>query len=82
MNEVTQAYIDHMRSRMGVQSYRKRPLVLEAYQIAHEFHVKTLEGTMKGKANDYVIVGVKNELYVCDEEIFKQLYEFVGNSDN
>ena len=30
---------------------------------------------MKGKAGDYLIEGIKGELYPCDKEIFKETYE-------
>lgn len=39
--------------------------------------VKTLEGVLKGKAGDYLIEGVRGELYPCDKEIFEETYEAV-----
>ena len=77
MNEVDYAYVDHLKGRFGRRIYRKKPLEIEAYQMNEDFHVKTLEGTMKGKKNDYVIVGIRGELYICDEEIFNSTYDFV-----
>lgn len=79
MNEVTHAYIDHLKGRIGEMRYRKKPIEIQAYQIMDDFHVKTLEGTMKGKAGDYVIIGIRDELYICNEEIFKETYDFVQN---
>ena len=35
----------------------------------------TIEGTMNGKINDYVIKGIRGELYICDKEIFEDSYE-------
>ena len=75
--EVTHAYIDHLKSRVGERVYRKKPIEIQAYQILDDFHVKTLEGTMRGKAGDYVIIGIRKELYICDKEIFNETYEFV-----
>lgn len=77
MNEITHSHIDYLKGKFGRRIYRKRPLEIEAYQINEDFHVKTLEGTMKGKKGSYVIVGIRGELYVCDEEIFDETYEFV-----
>lgn len=81
MTEITQSYIDHIRTRNGKQFYRKKPLEIEAYQINETFHVETLEGTMKGKSGDYVLIGIENEMYICDQEIFKKSYDFVKNSE-
>ena len=39
--------------------------------------IKTLEGTMKAGYGDYIIKGVKGELYQCKPDIFKQTYDEV-----
>ena len=39
--------------------------------------VHTLEGIMNGKSGDYLIKGVKGELYICDADIFKQTYRLI-----
>lgn len=46
----------------------------------HGDHVEiaTLEGVMRGDIGDYVIRGVKGELYPCKPDIFEQTYELVG----
>jgi hypothetical protein len=44
----------------------------EAYCI-----IRTLEGPMRGQGGDYIIKGVKGELYPCKKEIFEQTYEKV-----
>lgn len=77
MNEITHSYIDHLKGKFGRRVYRKRPLEIEAYQMNEDFHVKTMEGTMRGKKGDYVIIGIRGELYICNEEIFNTTYEFV-----
>lgn len=43
-----------------------------------EFMVGTLEGTMTGKLGDWLIRGVKGELYPCKPEIFEATYEPVS----
>jgi hypothetical protein len=40
-------------------------------------YITTLEGTMKATAGDYIIRGVKGELYPCKPDIFETLYEVV-----
>lgn len=37
--------------------------------------VETLEGTMRCNPMDYIIQGVKGELYPCKKEIFQETYE-------
>ena len=39
--------------------------------------IKTLEGTMKARAGDYIIRGVNGELYPCKADIFNKTYEEV-----
>jgi hypothetical protein len=40
-------------------------------------HIQTLEGEMTAKPGDYIIRGVRGELYPCKPEIFKATYEAV-----
>lgn len=39
--------------------------------------IETLEGDMKANIGDYIIKGVKGELYPCKPDIFEQTYEAV-----
>lgn len=55
--------------------YKKRPVKVKVVQMEKEFEVGTLEGVLKGKAGDYLIEGVRGELYPCDKAIFKETYE-------
>lgn len=48
--------------------------------ITHEdgtCHIKTLEGIMKSKYGDYIILGVNGEVYPCKPDIFQKTYEEV-----
>jgi len=54
--------------------YRKKPIVIKAIQMDKEFQIETLEGTMKGKKEDYLLEGLKGEVYPCDKEIFEKTY--------
>ena len=42
-----------------------------------QLDIHTLEGTMTANLNDYIIKGVKGELYPCKPDIFEQTYEKV-----
>ena len=37
--------------------------------------IQTLEGTMHACAGDYIIRGIKGELYPCKPDVFKLTYE-------
>lgn len=61
------------------------PPLQEAYEKGHlgfvgrypEGHLDiwTLEGTMRGGMEDWIIRGVKGELYPCKPDIFEATYE-------
>lgn len=41
--------------------------------------ISTLEGTMVADEGDYIIKGIKGELYPCKPDIFEATYEEVEN---
>ena len=41
------------------------------------FTIETLEGEHLARIGDYIIQGVKGELYPCKPDIFEQTYEAV-----
>ncbi len=57
------------------KKYRKKPVVIEAYQTDIELEIETLEGTMKANKGDWIIRGVKGELYPCKPDVFDMTYE-------
>ncbi len=59
------------------KSYIKKPIAIKACQLHEDFSVNTLEGLMTAEAGDYLIIGVKGELYPCAKEIFEETYEQV-----
>lgn len=59
------------------KDYRKKPVVIQAYQTETEEFIETLEGTMKANVGDYIIKGVQGELYPCKPDIFDETYENV-----
>ena len=42
--------------------------------------IKTLEGIMRGNCGDYIIKGVKGEVYPCKPDIFEITYELASTS--
>ena len=64
----------------GMRGCMKKPIVVHAVQIQEEFRVDTLEGNYKqGKPGDYLMRGIKGELYICDREIFEKSYGWVSS---
>lgn len=82
--------------------YRKKPVVIEAFQwLGQDSHkdapawftearqsgiilrarntleIKTREGRMKARPTDWIIRGVRDELYPCKPDIFADTYERV-----
>jgi len=55
----------------------KKPIPISCIAILQGFEVETLEGTMKGNAGDYLMMGVNGELYPCAKEIFEKTYDFM-----
>ncbi len=43
--------------------------------------IETLEGTMRAEIGDWIIRGVKGELYPCKPDIFTATYEPVDSSE-
>jgi hypothetical protein len=58
-----------------VSLYRKKPVVIEAYQTSFPLDIETLEGTMHADTGDWIITGVKGERYPCKPDIFAATYE-------
>ncbi len=50
--------------------YRKKPIVIEAYQTREEKVIHTLEGDMKASVGDYIITGVHGENSIRASWIF------------
>ena len=55
--------------------YRKKPVIVEAYQTDKEMIIHTLEGDMKASVGDFIITGVNGEQYPCKPDIFEKTYE-------
>lgn len=66
---------------MITKKYRKKPIVIEAYQTDKVMYIETLEGTMKANVGDYIITGVNGEQYPCKPDIFNKTYETVSEEE-
>lgn len=61
--------------------FRKKPVIVQAYQTDEEMIIPTLEGDMKASVGDYIITGVNGEQYPCKPDIFEKTYEPVNEDD-
>lgn len=90
--------------------FRKKPVVIEAFQLGSEWPdwwadavtanravthnidgrwrggpdyalIQTLEGEMRAEFGDWIIQGVKGEIYPCKPDIFAMTYERVSDTD-
>lgn len=61
---------------LTMHAYRKTVLTYAA-RIDEPFSVWTNEGTMQGKAGDYLAVGPAGEMYPIDKAVFAASYEEV-----
>lgn len=57
--------------RIGASRYHKENRILYDFRLS----IDTLEGQMEAKENDWIIKGVKGELYPCKPDIFEATYE-------
>lgn len=53
----------------------KKPIAIKCFQMNEPFEVQTIEGNMKGKKGDWLMVGISGEMYPCNNTIFMKTYE-------
>ena len=63
--------------KMNFKKAVKKPIPIKCIQIDEPFEVESMEGVMRGKAGDWLMVGVNGEKYVCDDGIFRKSYDLV-----
>ena len=61
--------------------FRKKPVIIEAYQTNEEMDIQTLEGIMHASVGDWIITGVKGEKYPCKPDVFARTYEPVVDEE-
>lgn len=60
-----------------LRRYRKKPVIVAAYQTNVEMVISTLEGNHHASIGDFIITGVHGEKYPCKPDIFAETYELV-----
>lgn len=54
---------------------------VEAWQTNETIFIETLEGTMEARPGDWIIKGIRGELYPCKPDVFEKTYEIVEGND-
>ncbi|MHC5253209.1 hypothetical protein ACYRFS_02320 [Listeria kieliensis] len=76
-------FADAVTSNKVITKFEKENKPIEHYSPFDDMsnyivaYIHTLEGVMKAENGDYIIKGVKGEIYPCKPDIFKQTYEVV-----
>lgn len=55
--------------------FKKKPIVVEAYQTDKELVIQTLEGPLHASIGDWIVTGIKGETYPCKPDVFQKTYE-------
>lgn len=63
------------------RKFRKKPLIIEAYQTDREMIVETPEGSLRATPGDWIITGVNGEQYPCKPDVFEKSYEPVDEEE-
>ena len=58
-----------------VRALEPRKIIENTSYLDGTLTIKTLEGSMTARINDWIIKGVHGELYPCKPDIFKKTYE-------
>jgi len=67
--------LHHVRGLEDIEPFAES--VMSLSPITRELLIDTLEGTMRASIGDWIIRGVKGELYPCKPDIFAETYERV-----
>ncbi|MGB3342389.1 MAG: hypothetical protein WBA61_00620 [Aequorivita sp.] len=68
-------FLLHDTPHLDFSTAIKKPIPIKCIQIHEPFEVESLEGTVKGKAGDWLMIGINGEKYICDDAIFRKTYD-------
>lgn len=63
------------------QKYQRKVKMVEAMEATTDGIIETLEGAMKFHAGDYIVRGIKGELYPVQRDIFFELYDRIWDGE-
>ncbi len=59
------------------RTFIKLPIKIKAVELKRRVRIKTREGELFGEKGDFLIEGIKGEVYPCGREIFHKTYREV-----
>lgn len=62
---------------LTTRRYKKKPVEVEAHRTFERVIIQTLEGQMIAEPGDWIVKGVKGEMYPVRNDIFRLTYEEV-----
>lgn len=62
------------------KKFRKKPIIIEAYQTDKELIIQTPEGCLRAMPGDWIITGVEGEQYPCKPDVFEKTYEPIDDN--
>ena len=80
-SEICDIFDKYKVTQKTKMKYRKKPVVVEAYQTDSPMMIHTPEGDMTAYVGDYIITGVNGEQYPCKPDIFEKTYERVNEGN-
>ncbi len=63
--------------KLNFKKALKKPIPIKCIQIDEPFEVESMEGLVKGKKGDWLMIGINGEKYVCDASIFQKTYDII-----
>ena len=67
-------------TNLKIHKYKKRQIIIRAVKLKEKMEIKTREGILMGYKGDYLIEGIKGEIYPCGREIFNETYDKLKNN--
>ena len=64
------------------RAYRMRPVTITAKRVRGRRTIVTLKGIRTANAGDWLITGVRGELYPCRDDIFRETYTSTTDAEN
>lgn len=74
---VDRTVFEQTYEHLGGDSYRKRPVVIEAAQLTTPLDIITMEGPSHGEPGDWILTGTSGECYFNADRYFRHRYEAV-----
>jgi hypothetical protein len=63
------------------RKFRKKPIVVEAYQATEREEISTREGHLAAFPGDWIVKGIEGEIYPVSKSIFEKTFEPANGED-